>query len=423
MKILFLAHRTPYPPNKGDKIRSFHLLAHLAKTHHVTLVYWVDDRRDQAHSGFLQSLCRGKVIPVRLSRLSAVGRGIFSLLRGRSFTEGYYVAPRFRSALADAAHGGPFDAVFMFSSATAFYGKPLQAKIKIVDFVDVDSDKWRQLGDVSVFPLSRLFRLEQRRLARAEVEISNWATASLFVSAADAELFRNQGGAGRVEVLPNGTDLELRRLPLEQIPFHSSRAEGRQHSAGARLIFIGTMNYQPNADAVQYFAKQIFPLIRRKFPQAIFEIVGRYPTKPVQSLAKLQGVRVVGEVPDVRSHLLRADVSVAPLRVARGVQNKVLEAMAMGVPVVATMAAIQGIEVCDGQDVLIGNQPEDFARQVIRLLSDAELRKSITKKARTKMKQLYDWELTGRKLEAVLNTAGMHDPQLSADAEVSRRRG
>jgi sugar transferase (PEP-CTERM/EpsH1 system associated) len=422
MRILFLAHRTPYPPNKGDKIRSFHLLAHLAKTHDVTLAYWVDDPRDERHCTFLQSLCRGKVIPVRLNRLSALGRGILSLLRGRSLTEGYYVARRFQRALANARLGGPYDAVFMFSSAMAFYGESIDARTKIVDFVDVDSDKWRQLGEVCVFPLSGFYKLEQKRLARAEVEISTWATASLFVSAADAELFKKQGGMGAVEVLPNGTELELRRLPLEQIPFQGVNSQSRL-PGGAKIIFVGTMNYQPNADAVQYFARQIFPLIRRKFPQAVFEIVGRYPTRTVQSLAKLKGIRVVGEVPDVRAGLLRADVSVAPMRVARGVQNKVLEAMAMGVPVVATTTAIQGIEVSDGHEVLIGNNPEDFARQVIRVLSDADLRKSITKKARTKMKQLYNWELTGAKLEKLLNPASPQEAQLAADAEISIKRG
>ena len=423
MKILFLAHRTPYPPNKGDKIRSFHLLSHLAKSHDVTLLYWVDDPRDLAHTAFLQSLCRGKVVPLRMNRMAAMGRAMLSLLRGRSFSEGYYVATCFKRAVEEALRTGPFDAVFMFSSAIAPYGKTVDAKIKIVDFVDVDSDKWGQLGEVASFPLSVLYRMEQRRLSHLEAEISNWARWSLFVSSTDAELFKRQGGRGRIEVLPNGTDLELRRLPLEQMPFHGPSSPCTEKSADAKLIFIGTMNYPPNADAAQYFVEQIFPLVRQKFPRAVFEIVGRYPPKSVTRLRRLDGIRVVGEVPDIRSFLLRADVSVAPMRIARGVQNKVLEAMAMGVPVVATPAAIQGIEVDDGQEVLIGSNPEEFARQVVRLLNDVELRRTITKRAWMKMKQLYNWESVGARLEALLNVAPAAEAGRAGDSEISVGRG
>jgi sugar transferase (PEP-CTERM/EpsH1 system associated) len=423
MKILFLAHRTPYPPDKGDKIRSFHLLAHLAKTHDVTLVYWVDDARDLAHATFLKSLCRGKVFPVALWRPAAVLRALRSLLCGRSFTEGYYFAKSFQRAVTEALRAGPFDAALLFSSGVAPYGRTLDAKVKVVDFVDVDSDKWGQLGEVAPFPLSVLFGVEQRRLARLERDISSWADCSLFISSADAELFKNQGGSGRIEAISNGTDLELRRLPLEQIPFHGSNVQGAEISFSAKLIFVGTMNYQPNVDAVQYFAEKIFPLIRKEFPRAVFEIVGRYPTKSVKRLEAFEGVRVIGEVPDVRSHLLHSDVSVAPMRIARGVQNKVLEAMAMGVPVVATSAAVQGLEVSHGQEVLIGNDPREFAQLVISVLRDAELRRTMTKKASSKMKQLYSWEMAGAKLEKLLSGAWADETKSTQETEISISKG
>jgi sugar transferase (PEP-CTERM/EpsH1 system associated) len=420
MKILFLAHRTPYPPNKGDKIRSFHLLSSLVKKHDVTLLYWVDDPRDLVHTEFLQSMCRGRVIAVELDRKWALCRAALSLLRGQSFTEGYYIAKGFQRGLDNALRGGPFDAVFMFSSATAFYGKPLDANIKIVDFVDVDSDKWGQLAGASRFPISMLYGLEQKRLSRVELEISHWAQWSLFVSSADAELFKKQGSAGNIEVLPNGTDLALLRLPSEQMRFKS--LSSRRKSLGAKIIFIGTMNYHPNADAVQYFAEHIFPLIRQKCPQAGFEIVGRCPPRSVMRLDRFEGIKVVGEVADARPYLLRADVSVAPMRIARGVQNKVLEAMAMGIPVVATAGAVQGIEVSDGQEVLIGNYPEEFAAQVIRLLSDADLRKTITTNAWNKMEQVYNWDVVGAKLETLLNTATAHAWKNPEEHEISIAR-
>ncbi len=409
MKILFLAHRTPYPPNKGDKIRAFHFLSNLAKSHDVTLVYWVDDPQDLNHTPLLRSLCRGPVIPVRLNRTWAMLRAVRSLLNGRSFTEGFYGSKLFRNAVEDASRRGPFDAVFVFSSAVASYAENIEAKSKIVDFVDVDSDKWGQLADWSAFPLSALYRLEKKRLARFEVAVSKWASRSLFVSMAEVELFKKNGGQGWIEYLSNGTDLELRRLPLEQIPFHAMGPNGVTPTNGARLIFVGTMNYYPNIDAVRYFAQDIFPLIRQKLPEAIFEIVGRYPPKAVRRLSQIDGVQVVGEVADVRSYLVRADVSVAPMRIARGVQNKVLEAMALGVPVVATPVAIEGIDVCNGEEVLIATSAGQFAQQVLELLSNAELRKTLTKKAWNKMNQSYNWDLVGSNLEKLLKNEPLQD--------------
>lgn len=399
MKILFLAHRTPYPPNKGDKIRSFHLLTQLAKRHEVTLLYWVDDPSDLAHAASLQSLCKGKVFAVPLRRASALARALLALLCGRSFSEGFYRSKLFQRSLNEALAAGPFDAVLAFSSTMAPYCAAIDAKIKIVDFVDVDSDKWGQLGKSARFPLSILYRIEERRLARLEAEISGWASCSLFVSAADAALFRQRGGRGKIAVLPNGTDLDVRRLPREPMPCRDLSRRSDAEDVDARLVFVGTMNYQPNADAVEYFVMQILPRIRDSFPRARFEVVGRHPPKSLLRLQDHPGVKIVGEVPDVRSYLLRADVSVAPMRIARGVQNKVLEAMAMGVPVVATAAAIQGIDVTDGQEVLVANQPEEFARQVVRVLRDAELRKTMTKKAWSKMAQAYNWDLVGARLE------------------------
>lgn len=419
MRILFLAHRTPYPPNKGEKIRAFHLLSHLAKSHEVTLLYWVDDPDDLNHTPLLRSLCRGRVIPIRLNRSLAMLRALLSLLTGRSLTEGFYGSKLFERELNDVLSGQTFDAAFVFSSAVALYAKNLDCVTKIVDFVDVDSDKWGQLARVSSFPRSFLFRVEQQRLSRFEISISKWSSVSLFVSKAEAELFKQIGGKGRIEFLSNGTDLELRRLPLEHIPFHVGGANCVRQPNAPTLVFVGTMDYYPNIDAVRFFVEEIFPLIRQKFSRASFEIVGRRPTKSVQRLNKIDGIRVVGEVSDVRSHLVRADLSVAPMRIARGVQNKVLEAMAVGVPVVATPLAIEGIEVRDGEDVLVASSREEFAAQVTRLLTDSELRRALTKKAWNKMNQFYNWDLIGAKLEKLLFTAPSVKSIEPANAEIS----
>jgi sugar transferase (PEP-CTERM/EpsH1 system associated) len=419
MRILFLAHRTPYPPNKGEKIRAFHLLSHLAKSHEVTLLYWVDDPEDLNHTPFLRSLCRGRVIPIRLNRSLAMLRALLSWLTGRSLTEGFYGSKLFEKELNQVLTSQTFDAVFVFSSAVARYAKNLDCVTKIVDFVDVDSDKWGQLARVSSFPRSFLLRVEQRRLSKFEISISEWASVSLFVSMAEAELFKKIGGKGRIEFLSNGTDLEVRRLPLEHIPFHAGGANRVRRPNAPTVVFVGTMDYYPNIDAVRFFVDEIFPLVRQKFSRASFEIIGRRPSKSVQRLNKIDGVRVVGEVSDVRSRLVCADLSVAPMRIARGVQNKVLEAMAVGVPVVATPLAIEGIDVRDGEDVLVGSSREEFAAQVTRVLTDSELRRTLTKKAWNKMNQSYNWGSIGAKLEQLLFTAPSFKSIEPAKAEIS----
>jgi len=376
------------------------LLSHLAKSHDVTLLYWIDDPQDLNHTPFLRSLCRGRVIPVRLNRPFAFSRAVFSLLSGNSFTEGFYRARAFQKELDSLLCGPPFDVVYVYSSAVAPYATSINARTKIVDFVDVDSIKWRQLADVSRFPLSVLYRLEHKRLSKLEIAISRWATRSVFISQAEADLFKATGGEGSIECLANGTDLEVRRLPLGKI--HYSLTNGHRDKAGEKLIFVGTMDYSPNIDAARYFAEEIFPLVRQQFPYATFEIVGRRPSRTVRRLTEIEGVRVVGEVDDVRAYLVQADISVAPMRIARGVQNKVLEAMAVGVPVVATPQAIEGIEVQDGEEVLVASNPRDFARHIVQILNDTELQKSLTKKAWSKMNQCYNWEIIGAKLDRLL---------------------
>lgn len=398
MKILFLAHRTPFPPDKGDKIRSFHLLSHLAKRHEVTLVYFVDDPRDQAYAANLNSLCKGKAIPIRLYRWWGKCRALCSLFIGRSFTQGFYNSRAFRDVVNKLLREGPFDAVFVFSSGVAPYAARIVARSKIVDFVDVDSDKWGQLAKSSRFPRSWLYLLERKRLSRVETAISKWAGCSLFVSQTEADLFRARGGLGPIEVLPNGTQLELRRLPRDPVVTPSSDTPARP----VKVIFVGTMDYYPNVDAVQYFAREILPRIREKFPLAVFQIVGRSPATAVRRLAAIDGVEVVGEVSDVRAYLVGADVSVAPMRIARGVPNKVLEAMGMGIPVVASSAAIRGIDVVAGEEILVGDSPEEFAHQIIRLLSDHDERRALTKRAWKKMQRAYNWEAIGERLETLL---------------------
>jgi len=398
MKILFLSHRTPFPPNKGDKIRSYYLLSQLAKRHDVSLVYWLDDPQDVNHTKLLSRICRGSVVPVPMHPMRAKTRAIWSLAKGYSFSQGYYYSLLFQNVVNHLVDEERPDIIYAFSSIMASYAKRASKTTPtIVDFVDVDSEKWKQLSQFTKFPFSEVYRWEHQRLAQFEVEVSRWARCSIFVSAAEADLFRAIGGEGKIIAVPNGVELDLRRLQVNEELRPGTRLV-KTVTRSIRILFVGTMNYFPNADAVGYFAREIFPRIRSTFPQAVFDIVGRLPPRAVRRLGAIDGIRIHGEVADIRSYLVQADVSVAPMRIARGVPNKILEAMAVGVPVVATPEAVKGISVTDGENVLLADTAEAFAGQVIRLLSDSHLRSHITKQARRNVQETYNWNEIGNQL-------------------------
>jgi polysaccharide biosynthesis protein PslH len=404
MKILYLAHRTPYPPNKGEKIRSYHILSSLAETHEVSLVYWVDEPEDMKHRPVLAEICRGRVVPVALVPLKAKLRGLAALVAGRSFSEGYFFSRKFQCEVNSLLQQERFDSIYVFSSPMAQYVKSFSQIPTAMDFVDLDSEKWGQLAHFKKFPLSWLFLLEKERLARYEIDVCQRVRWSLFVSDAEADLFRAMGGNGKIVTLPNGVDTDLLRLPIVRED-KTGKVGWQSGLRPVRLVFAGTMNYFPNIDAACYFVHEIFPLIERHYPNAILDIVGRSPSRAVRKLGRRSGVRVLGEVENVRPHLLHADVSIAPMRIARGVQNKILEAMAMGIPVVTTSQAAAGINVKAGEEVLVGDTPEAFARQVLQLLRDRKLSYQIARRARDRVVQFYDWNRIGRQIENLMAEA------------------
>jgi sugar transferase (PEP-CTERM/EpsH1 system associated) len=378
----------------------------LAQRHDVTAAYFIDDPDDKEYESILRRICHGNTHSVILNLHAARARGLAAVLSGRSFSEGYFYSRALENMIDRLIQRGRYDLVYAFSSPMGQYLRRYPKIPLLMDFVDVDSHKWTQLAEVTRFPAARLLLIEAARLANYEIAISARARCSLFVSDAEANLFRSIGGQGDILALSNGVDSDLLRLPICEPRGGARGSNGSPRPA--RLIFAGTMNYLPNADAVLYFAREILPRIRRDFPQAVFDVVGRYPTRAVRKLHGVGGVRVLGEVGDLRGHIIQADVSVAPLRIARGIQNKILEAMAIGIPVVATPAAVEGIEVQDEKELLVADTPDSFARQVVRLLGDAQLRSRIGKKARTKMLQEYSWNQRGEQLEKILQEKFFH---------------
>lgn len=380
--LLFLVHRIPYPPNKGDKIRSYHMLKHLAQRYRVHLGTFVDDPDDWQHVDRVRELC-GDTNFIRLNPLGARVRSMGALLADRSLSVDYYRDTGMHAWVKEVIKRHGINRILVFSSAMAQYAPAAENIRRVIDFVDIDSDKWRQYAEKKSWPMSWLYRREARQLLHVEREVAQDFDASLFVSQAEADLFRTLApeSADRIGFFNNGVDTDYfsPAHPLEN-PYPGSTEA---------IVFTGAMDYWPNVDAVQWFAQDIFPAVRQVHPAAQFYIVGSRPSAQVQALTSIDGVKVTGTVPDVRPYLAHAKVAVAPLRIARGIQNKVLEAMAMAKPVVVSPQALEGIIAETGRDLVLAEDAPQFAFAVNALLSQPD--QTLGRNAREQAIARYGW--------------------------------
>lgn len=386
MKLLYLCHRIPYPPNKGDKIRTYHQIRYLAQRCQVDLAALADDPQDLVYAKKLAAICRRTCI-LPLNRKTALLRGGISLLRGRSISQGYFFHPGLLSIIRQWMKDTAYDAVLCFSSVMASYvislGKKPDGPVAVMDFCDLDSDKWQQYSTSASFPMNLIYRREAETLFRFERQVDRCFTHSVFISEKEADLFKEKCPDSSPKVVGNGVDCRYFD-PAGSIP----------HDPAGRpmLLFSGAMDYHANGEGVAWFAREIFPLIREEMPEASFYIVGSNPTPGVRALEDIAGVWVTGFVTDIRPYYRAADLCVVPLRIARGVQNKVLEAMAMARPVLATGQSLQGISPEIGSDLLKADNAVDFAASAIAVLKDKERADSLGRAARSYVISRHDWD-------------------------------
>jgi sugar transferase (PEP-CTERM/EpsH1 system associated) len=394
--LLYLVHRLPYPPNKGDRIRSFHLLRYLSRNYRVHLGAFVDAPAEARQDEVLGSMC-AEVFTARLHPRWARLRSLTGLLRGEALTVPYYRDARMQRWVDATVRANSIRRAVVFSSPMVQYAAAVPGLRLVADLCDVDSAKWTEYAPRHRWPLSAIYRREGRRLLAFERACALHCHACTFVTPAERELFARLApeSAARAHAVGSGVDPEF-FLPLAGRP--SPYAPGE-----APLVFTGAMDYWPNIDAVGWFAREVLPRLVAARPGLRFFIVGMNPAAEVRALAADPAVVVTGKVKDVRPYLQHAAVVVAPLRVARGIQYKVIEAMTMGRPVVVSESAARGLSVVAGRDfVCAPEQPAAFADAVLELLQRPD-REELGARGRAAVGTVYDSERTlaafGRLLE------------------------
>ncbi|WP_429885841.1 TIGR03087 family PEP-CTERM/XrtA system glycosyltransferase [Geoalkalibacter halelectricus] len=416
MKILYICHRIPYPPNKGDKIRSFNEVKYLAKDHDLFLAFLVDDPADTQHVDALREYCVDLAfaqIDPRAQKVKAASQAV----TGKALSVPYFYSPKLQQEIDAWASTQDFDAVVCFSGPMAEYvyrsslWKKADRPRLIMDFCDVDSDKWGQYAQDAKFPMNLVYSLEQKRLLAYEAQVNRDFDHSVFVTDNEAQLFNNQvPDARNLTTVGNGVDFEFfnpgfRRgeACLAQDDESDHVDQGTARRAPTNLVFTGAMDYHANVDAVVWFCSDILPRITQAGIDAHFYIVGGRPAPAVQALAQNPRVTVTGFVEDIRPWYAKADLCVIPLRLARGVQNKVLEAMAMERPVVTTSKAAQGVGAKDLEHLWVADSAESIAATVIDLCRNPDTQRELGQAGRKFVVENFDWRRNMEKLEKLLS--------------------
>ncbi|WP_376087649.1 TIGR03087 family PEP-CTERM/XrtA system glycosyltransferase [Roseomonas sp. CCTCC AB2023176] len=399
-RLLFLAHRIPYPPEKGEKIRSWHMLSHLARDWEVELGCLVDDPADLDHLPFLRTVCARVEAPFVGSKRSSALRALLRARPGAPLSLGWFHDTGLATWVDEGLAARRYGAALAYSSAVAPYVMGDAARSirrRVLDLVDVDSEKWRAYAADARLPMRYVWAREATTLLAFERRAAMEFDRAIFVSEEEARCFARLAPecADRLDHVDNGVDLS--RFAA------ASRGESPFGNAPA-IVFTGTMDYRPNVEAVTWFADAVLPRLRDRDPAPDFWIVGQNPSAAVRALADRPGVHVTGPVPDVRPYIGHAAVAVAPLLIARGIQNKVLEAMAMARPVVATPQAYEGVRASAGRDLLVADGAEETAARVAEVLDGRH--PGLGDRARAAVMSGHDWGATLRRLDAILEGTG-----------------
>ena len=392
--ILLLVHRLPFPPNKGDKIRSYNLLKFLSTRFDVHLATFIDDDYDWRYEEKVRSLCKSVSIRPQNKKISTL-LSLTGFISGKALSLSYYADKKTMAWCKQTIRSENISKAIVFSSPMAqFIDNGFDSLQKIIDFVDIDSDKWLQYSQSKKWPFSWVYKREARKLFEYECYITKQFQKSFFVSEAESKMFKRlcDTESKKISHYDNGVDSEY---------FTYQASLENPYAIENIISFSGAMDYWANVDAVVWFVNKVMPLILEKVKNARFYIVGSNPSDAVKELDNGENVFVTGRVEDIRQYIQHSKLSVAPMRIARGVQNKVIEALALERPVIATQAAAEGLKKFDADNVLyIADSALDFSSKCIDLLSQEKAH--VNTAGREYVLNNYDWNASLKIIESEL---------------------
>lgn len=405
-RVLYITHRVPWPPDRGDRIRTWNILKFLATRADVDLACLADEPASEATMTELARVTRQLAVIPHSGRMRYVS-GLGSLLTGHTVTEGLFNCSGLKDVLAQWDQTVRYDAMIASSSGVArFLRAPYmrQQTTRWVDLIDVDSQKWLDYSASARFPMSLIYRMEGHRLREVEKELAESCDQLLVVSEAERELFKSFCPTHRIAAIGNGVDSDY---------FAPASLTGTDEFS---CVFVGVMNYKPNADAVLWFAANVWPQLRSRFPTATFRIVGKSPSADVQALAQIPGIEVTGSVADVRPWLHRSTCAVVPLQIARGVQNKVLEAMSCGRPVICSSAPLKGLAAEPGLHLLRADSVEEWVCTVSQVFQDRTLQQELGLAGSAFVQLNHSWDHCLSPLDSMLESSGRYERSASCDS-------
>lgn len=389
MNILLLTSRLPYPPHRGDKLKIYNLIRQLsAAGHRITLLSFIASRSELEYVPALRNHCE-KIITVFLPPWRSWLNCLAVLFSSTPFQVAYFASEEMRETVREVLNRKAHDVVHVHLIRMAQYAPEKNRSVaRVLDLTDAGSLYLKRFLATTTSMVKKIFlRKELNRLSRYERVLERF-DVSLVCSDIDRTALLSHAPSARIDLLYNGIDLEY------------FTAGGPAEGEPKRIICTGNMAYFPNEDGILYFVREILPLIRERIPDISLDIVGQKPTGKVRRLAG-EKIAVTGFVPDIKEYYLKSAVAIAPIRFGAGTLNKILEPMALGIPVVTTSIGAEGLPVRSGCDLLIADSPKDFADAVVRLLNEEPFRKSVAQSGQVLVRERYDWAIIARRLEEI----------------------
>ncbi len=394
MKILFLTHSFPYPPDEGIKIVCYNLIKELSKRHSVTLLSFINLEKEKDYISVIKNFCE-RIETVEHNVPKSPVKRIYNILFQKyPFCIYQFYSDKFTQKLIQLTSEEKFDVIHFDFVNTSFYRSFIQDIPGIFFPHDAMSMLFYRNATIEGNIFNKLYFWSQyKKMVSYEKENIPKFKKTVVVSPKDMNWLLNIDKNFDIIVIPNGVDANYFK-PMDEKDDYPS------------VIFRGIMNFYPNIDSVIYFAKEILPIIRKEIPDLKFYIVGPNPTAQIKKLAKNPLNIVTGYVEDIRPYIWRTTVNICPMRIGSGIKNKILEAMAMEKSTVTTSIGVEGIpDVTDGENILVADTPEEFAKKTILLLKDEILRKKIGKNGREFVMKNYTWEKVAKKFEEVYKEA------------------